>query len=125
MPDCLTCQHSNTLHNADKTCSVPGCACDELRLPEVAPDVKPPKPGACIHIYAEGAVWVLDDMDEVDEKLNESSGFVKFMACDVEDVEGEHKKRYCTFPLRVRPQAIMSFHEFPQERWDNLVAHIR
>jgi hypothetical protein len=123
MPDCTTCSHSNTLHGT-YGCSVDGCACDELVLPEVAPDVEPPVPGVCLHLMTEGSLWVIEDMEEVEEKLEADPDFLKVTACDFEDVEGKPKKQYCTFPARVRPQAITSYHAFLSERWEHILKNI-
>jgi len=123
MPGCTTCTHPSTLHNMNGTCSIDGCACDQLIVAEFAPDVPPPKPGACLHIMAEGAIWVVEEVEEVEEKLNGSSDFCDLTMCDFE--EAANKRVYCTVPLRVRPQAISSYHGFPQERWDHILDAIR
>lgn len=114
MPDCVTCTHPNTLHaGATGGCSVPGCACDELQLEEMTPDVPPPKPGTCVHLHGEGSIWVLESMDEVSEKLAGAMDFAELTICDF---EGEDHA-YCNFPVRLRPQIVSSYHVFPEERW--------
>jgi hypothetical protein len=49
---------------------------------------------------------------------------VELKACDFEEVKGKPKPVYCNFAVRVRPQAIMSYHEFTQQRWDRLLEEL-
>lgn len=120
MPDCLTCTHSNTLHPSNGGCSVPGCACDELQLRELTPDIPPPKPGTCLHVHAEGSVWLLEEIEEVLDKLGAAEEYAEFTVCDFEGPE----QVYCTFPFHVRPQAVMSFHAFPEQRWAQVLRNV-
>jgi hypothetical protein len=116
----MTCDHSNTLHNGTGPCSVPGCSCDELQLEELMPDVPPPKPGCCLHMHGSGSVWLLEEVEEVAEKLGAAIEFAEFTACDF---EGEDQT-YCTFPMQVRPQGVLSFHGIPEPRWALVLKNI-
>lgn len=124
MPDCTTCEHSNLLHaDSGGPCSVDGCACDQLMLEEVTPDIPPPKPGACLHLIQDGTVWTIEELAEVEEKIDDSSdnSFIEVTACDFEDVKGQSRKQFCTYPARIRPAAITSYHEMPELRWQKIL----
>lgn len=122
MAECLTCEHNHALHNEDGTCSVPGCSCDALRLPEFAPDVPPPKPGTCMHLVGGAGEWLIEEVAEVDAAVDESSheDILHFTACDIVG-----KGEFCTYPYRVRAGAIVCYHEFLQPKWDAILEKAR